>query len=293
MQMFLSLLNACRRIKRAGIATDSREGSALSVSLALLVVVASVLAGCGSTASSLPPNPATTPSPAAVATTTQAAPAPAPATSTSAATPNTSGSPSFVVNATTQDGDKVKIEGWFGSPLPAGESDIDQTAFSECPPPATDGRAIVVHLDLATTLETSLSGEVELNTGSAVAGTDYVMGYGSGAQCESEAEGTGAKLGTLQPHQSTDFTMWLVSVNAITPNDQHPSEKVLGARDWVMELPQVTVDGSSSLDGHLSATGPRVVTCETGGPLPSRSEYVAPIGSTSKRLHLAVCPATS
>ncbi len=218
---------------------------------------------------------------------------PAPATSTSAATPNTSGSPSFVVNATTQDGDKVKIEGWFGSPLPAGESDIDQTAFSECPPPATDGRAIVVHLDLATTLETSLSGEVELNTGSAVAGTDYVMGYGSGAQCESEAEGTGAKLGTLQPHQSTDFTMWLVSVNAITPNDQHPSEKVLGARDWVMELPQVTVDGSSSLDGHLSATGPRVVTCETGGPLPSRSEYVAPIGSTSKRLHLAVCPATS
>lgn len=260
------LLNACRRIRGTGTATGSREGPELSISLALLlVVVVSVLAGCGSTASSLPPNPTTAPSPAAVATTTQAAPAPA--TSTSAAAPNTSGSPGFVANATTQDGDKVKIEGWFGPPLPAGESDVDQTVLSECPPPATDGRAIVVRLDLATTLESNLSGEVELNTGRAVAGTDYIMGYSEHAQCVSEAEGTAAKLGTLQPHQSTNFTIWLVFVNAITPNDQHPSEKTLRAKYDPMEIPQVTVDGSSSLDGHVSATGPRVVACdESSGP---------------------------
>lgn len=123
-----------------------------------------------------------------------------------------------MVDATTQDGDRVKIAGWFGPPLPASQSDVDHTAFSECPPPATNGRAMVARLDLATTLESSLPGEVELNTGRAVAGTDYVLDFGESAECKSEVEDTGVKLGTLQPHQSTDFAMWVVFVNAITPN---------------------------------------------------------------------------
>jgi hypothetical protein len=250
-----------------------------------LAAVAS--AGCGSTTSG---SSGTSPPQQVVQATSQTESTPAPQTSSAAAAePNSSGPPSFVVNATTQGGDAVKVEGWFGPALPSSESDVDQTAFGECPPPATDGRAVVVRLDLATTLESSLSGEVELNTGRAVAGTDYIMGYGSGAQCDSEVEATSAKLGTLQPHQATDFTMWLVFVNAITPNDLHPSEKALGAKDWVMEMPQVTVDGSSSLDGHLIATGPRVVACdEPGGP-----KYIAPIGSTPRVMALSVCPPTS
>jgi hypothetical protein len=272
-----------------------------TLTVALIPISASFLAGCGTTASSDPPSSSagSTALPGVRATPGHAAPAtPAQEASTASAPESqTSGPPSFVVNATTQQGDTVKIEGWFGPALPASESDVDQTAFNECPAPAPDGRAIVVRLDLSATLESSLSGEVELNTGSAIGGVDYVMGYSSGAQCESGAESTGAKLGTLQPHQATDFTMWVVFVNAITPNNPHPSEKALGehalGNGWVMAIPGVTVDDSASAgEGHQSASGPRVVACEPGGPIPERSEYLAPIGGTPKLTRGSLCPTT-
>jgi hypothetical protein len=196
-----------------------------------------------------------------------------------------------VVQATTKEGDRVKVEGWFGPPLPAGESDVNQTALSECPPPAPDGRAMVVRLDLTTTLESSLSGEVELET-SYLAGktVNFVMDFSEGPQCDNGQPGEAIiKLGTLQPGESHSFTMWVVLPEAITPDDPHPSERTLGAEHWLMAIVEPTVDGSGFLeDQHKSLTGPRVVTCPR--VYEASEEYLAVVGDTPTTLHESVCP---
>jgi hypothetical protein len=265
------------------------------VRLMLLGLVAMLFAGCGSSQSSSSstgstslPGGATSPDPSG-------SPVAPDTSSTSVAGPNTSGSPSFVVNTGTSDGDAVKIQGWFGPALPASESNVDQTTLSECGTDAGDGRAMVVALDLTVTLESSLAGEVELNLGSMSSEVlaEYIFGYSSGAQCTPAEVNpvTGIKLGRLQPHQSTTFPMWVVLINAITPNEPHPSEATLRHSNWLMALPHVTVDGESSVqpDAQPSANGPRVVQCTQSG-YSVGEDTIAIIGGTAKAVQGQTCP---
>jgi hypothetical protein len=265
----------------------------------LIAVVAVVLSGCGSTDPTASSSSAKEPLPG-VTPAEEAHSAPSATTaSTSAAEPNTGGPASFIVQATTQEGDRVKVEGWFGPPLPASESDVDQSVLSECPPPANEGRSMVVRLDLTTTLESSLSGAVGLET-SYIPETEgrkqlpsFVMGYSQGASCvRGEPGATSINLGTLQPGQSTDFTMWVVLPSAITPEDPHPSEKTLGAERWVMAVPQPTVNGSGyNQDEHSSVTGPRVRHCPTGGAQGEpETDYIAVVGDTPTTVFQTGCP---
>ncbi len=243
--------------------------------LLLAFVAASALGGCGST---------TTASPGVPQATSQVQSPPAQTASTSAAAPSTSGPPSFIVNATTQEGDKVKVEGRFGPPLPVSESDVDQTALSECPPPAPDGRAVIVRLDLTTTLESNLSGEVGLVTSFAHGRTvNFVMGFSQGARCDlGEPGNTSVNLGSLQPQQSANFTMWVVLPDAVTPENPQPSTEVLGNEGWFMETPQPTVNGSGFYqDRQDNITGPRVVKCQNNE---EAGKYITVIGSTPKAL---------
>jgi hypothetical protein len=248
-----------------------------------LIPIAAALAGCDSTTSGSPNAPAaqvTSQEPASNAQTSSA----------SAAAPNTSGPASFVVNAGTHGGDEVKIEGWFGPPVPAGESTVEQTALSQCASPTDDGRAIVVALDLTATMESSLAGEVELTLGTFAPETlaEYILGASGGSQCGSGVEDAESiKLGTLQPHQSTTSLVWIAFGNAITPNDAHPSEATLRANNWIMELPRLTIDGESSAFGQVTATGARVVKC-VAGPIESE-ETIAVIGGMPKVVH-GPCP---
>jgi hypothetical protein len=296
-----------RAVLRPGIARKAlqRQGDSISMRAAspqlhrprsfagvscLLALVAIVLAGCGST------SPAVSPPSAASAQTTSTAD---PTTSnTSAAAPSTDGPPSFVVNATTQEGDKVSVEGRFGPALPASESDVDQTALSECPSPASDGRAIVVRLDLTTTLESSLSGEVTLEAAHVDSKgiVNFVLGFSEGARCVvGEANEASVKLGTMQPGQSADFTMWVVLPNAITPEVPQPTVKELGEKDWLMTPIEPSVNGSSYLeDQHNRVSGSRVVKCHPGAnpsvPSGPEDEYLAVVGDTATTLLEAECP---
>ena len=252
--------------------------------LALIAsLVASALVGCGSSSHSV----ATAASPLpGVAETGPTPSTPAPETSsTSAAEPNTSGAPDFLVTSTTQEGDKVKVDGWFGPPLPASESDVDQTALSGCPPPAPDGRAVVVRLDLTTTLESSLAAEVELATSFAQGPrrVNFVIGLSQGASCElGEPGNTNASLGTLQSQESSNFTIWVVLPDAITPDNPQPTAQTLGAEGWFMTAPEPSVNGSGfDQDQHNSITGPMVVKCDNNE---ESGKYISVIGTTPHRL---------
>jgi hypothetical protein len=265
--------------------------------VALAIIAVSALAGCGSTASdssiassadtTLATPLSTTPAKPASTSSVQTEPTPVSQTASTAAAPNTSSTPSFVVNATTQDGDKVKIEGRFGPPLPASQSGVNQTSLSECSATAGDGRAVVVELSLSVTDESSLEGEVELIPGGLPTGVqaDYLMDFSSGAQCAGTIQ-----FGTLRPHQSTSLIMWIVFPNVVTPNDTHPTEARLPAAEWLMALPQVTVDGTSSRVGHVSATGSHVVKCVTGGPLSQSEDSIAILRVTPKTVRTGFCP---
>lgn len=260
----------------------------------MVLIVAAALVGCGSAASGSSTDPST---PTAAAGQTSAA-ATSQTTSNSAAEPSSSGPPSFVVNATTQTGDRVKVEGRFGPALPASESDVDQTALSECPSPASDGRAIVVRLDLATTLKSSLSGEVALEAAHVDSKgiVNFVLGFSEGAHCVTgEANEASIKLGTMQPGQSVNFTMWVVLPNAITPEVPQPTAKELGEKDWLMTPIEPSVNGSSYLeDQHNRVSGSRVVKCHPGAnpnePSGPEDEYLAVVGDTATTLLEAECP---
>jgi hypothetical protein len=187
----------------------------------------------------------------------------------------------------------VKLEGRFGSPSRPSESDVDQTALSSCPPPANDGRAMVVRLDLTATLESSLSGKVDvfpvtLHETGRHQPINFVIGYNQGAACAQEAETdgtTGIDLGTVQPHQSARLAVWVVLPDAITPTDQHPSEKTLGSQDWLIAIPLPQVDGHG-IGQEYVVRGTRVVHCHEpalGGETDRR--YIAVVDDTPKTLH--------
>jgi hypothetical protein len=249
---------------------------ALAAVVLLISIAAVVLAGCGSSSPSVPRFSVSTPLP-------DAAPTSASASTSRTAAVHTDGPPSFVVRATTAEGDKVKVEGRFGSALPARESDVDQTALNECPSPTPNGRAFVVRLDLTTTLESSLAGDIELVTSTGRTRlVNFVLGFAHGATCHGEPGLIHVDLGTLQPQQSADFTMWLVLPDVMTPDDPHPSGQTLAVEGWFIEAPQPLVNGSDLYrNQHDSVSGPRAVQCENNGEV---TKYLAVIGATPRTL---------
>jgi hypothetical protein len=258
---------------------------------ALAVLCAVLLAGCGSSGSSSSTSSFTAPT-ASVSTPTQSDPTTSPTTSSTMADTSAAGAPSFVVQGTTQDGDKVRVEGRFGSPLRPSESDVDQTALGECPSPASDGRELVVRLDLTTTLESSFAGEVTLST-SPIAGplVSFVMGFKEGARCEGgEQKNAEASFGSVQPGQSVNFTMWVVLPDAITPADPHPSEKALAAGLWLIGVPAPLVNGKG-IGTPNKLSGSRVVRCrhEDFG-IAGYEHYIAVVGDAPTTLHESECP---
>ncbi len=258
----------------------------------LAALSALLLAGCGSSGSSSSAGSFTAPT-ASVSTPTQSDPTTAPTTSSTPADAAPVGAPSFVVLGATQDGDKVKVEGTFGSPLRPSESDVDQTALSECTPPAPDGRELVVRLALSVTLESSLAGEVTLSTTPIVGPlVSFVMGFKEGARCEGgEPKNVEANFGRVQPGQSVSFTMWVILPDAITPNDSHPTEKALAAESWLMGVPMPLVNGKG-IGTPSRLSGPRVVRCRGNGDGVNEpgNEYVAVVGDTPTTMVQSVCP---
>jgi hypothetical protein len=260
----------------------------------LATLCAVLLAGCGSSGSST--SSFTAPS-VPVSTPTQSDPTTTATTSSTTSDTASTSAASFVVHGTTQEGDKVKVEGRFGSPLHPSESDVNQTALSECPPPAPDGRALVARLDLTTTLESSLAGEVKLETNSIIGGplVNFVMGFKEGARCESgQPQNVVVNFGSIQPGQSVNFTMWVVLPDAITPADPHPSEKALAARLWIMGVPEPSVNGKGTgiETKPNKVSGPRVVRCiiygdSIAGP---GNEYIAVVGDTPTTMQESMCP---
>lgn len=97
-----------------------------------LASASAVVAGCGSSVSTPSASVASPPQTMQAVTTASKA-------TTLAATPT--GPPDFVLIGNTSQGDKVKVEGRFGPPIPASGSDV---TLSGCPEPSDDGRAIVV-----------------------------------------------------------------------------------------------------------------------------------------------------
>lgn len=255
---------------------------------ALAALCGVLLAGCGSSGSST--SSSLTP-PVSVSTATQPDPTTTPSTGSTTAEAR-AGTPSFVVQGTTQEGDKLKVEGRFGSPLPPNESDVDQAALSGCTPPAPDGRELVVRLDLTTTLESSLAGEVTLSTSPIVGPlVSFVMGFKEGARCEGgEPKNAEANFGSVQPGQSVSFTMWVVLPDAITPADPHPSTRTLAAQSWLMGVPTPLVNGKG-IGTPSKLSGPRVVRCRTEGfGLSGYEHYIAVVGDTPTTLHESECP---
>lgn len=227
---------------------------------ATLALVTVLIAGCGSNAG---PQSSSASQPMA-STASSTTPATTSDPSTTAA-PSAGGPPSFTMTGTTENGDHVRVEGRFGPTLPASESDVDQAVLSECP--GYDGREMVTRLDLTATLESSLSGTVVLYgfippISQVSHLVDYVLGYSEGPTCDlvNEESEISINFGTLQPHQPANFTMWVVLLDAITPNDPHPSEQTLAHQNWLMGAPEASVDGSAA---KLTGAGPGILV--TGG----------------------------
>ena len=237
-------LHSCRQVRWL----------ALGISVALL-------AGCDTAAKSstqtTAPPAATQPATATGASTTPVA--------EDKATPDPSAPPDFVIADQAHSGDKLKIEGRFGPVLPANESDVDSSVLGECP--QVDGRELVTRLDLTTTIQSSLSAQVALTVPEQPASDslDFVMGNTDGAAtcgrgASSSEEAATASLGILEPHEPSNFTMWVVLLDAITPGDPHPSMATLAHQQWLMGMPVIYLNKLPA-SGTIRMTGRRIVTC--------------------------------
>jgi hypothetical protein len=250
--------------------------------LLVSALTVSAVAGCGSTTSSSPPT-----TQAASQTETQTTPS---TSSTTTAAPNPDSAPDFVIQTRGQTGDKVKLEGRFGPPLPVSESDADHTVLGECP--SADGREMTVRLALTATVESSLSGDVSLmNLKTVDPGfnidarrLDFLMAYTEGPRCYgvTSEQPPGVDFGRLAPNHSSSFTLWVVLPDAITPDNPHPSLQALAEQLWLMAPPSVVLN-SSALE-QIRLSGPRVVECEPAPgegrpPEPYAGRQIALIGN--------------
>jgi hypothetical protein len=240
--------------------------------LALLGLL--LLGGCGEskTVTVTTPRPAVPQATATTATTftTQTTP--------SAAAPDPTKPPDFVLTGQTAEGDKVRVEGRFGPALPPAQSDANQTAVNECS--LSDGRELIARLDLITTIQSNLAGQVTIDGFHTLTNskglTELLMGYSGGATCHpGNLPASEVELGSLQPHVPHPFTLWAILDKAITPNDPHPSAKELG-QGWGMDIPTIDVNGTPATRG-IAVGGPHVIVCkpqtseEAGGSITSGS----------------------
>jgi hypothetical protein len=239
--------------------------------LALLFLLAMALAGCGSSGSSSSTASSLTAAREAQqqneqseatahaetsSTATSALAASEPSSTTSPA-PSASEPPAFTMEGSTEGGDKVRIEGRFGPALPPGESGVNQNVLEGCPQYAA-GRDLLVQVELRTTIESSLSGNVTAEGFDFALPheVDYLLDFSEGATCKFAGENeVSVNFGTLQPHQPQHFTMWAVLLNAITPQDPHPSVQTLAHQGWIMAAPTLIVDDALV---HFAHTNPEI-----------------------------------
>jgi hypothetical protein len=193
--------------------------------------------------------------PTGTSTQTPTTAATTPATPRAAPDPNSA--PAFSLEGETEHGDKLKLEGRFGPVLAASASDVDQTVLSECP--NYDERELVVRLDLTTTLESGLSGTVAIagfipQIGDVYHLVDLVYDYTEGPSCvlDNVENESVIDLGTLQPHEPHDFTMWVVLLDAITPRHPHPSVNTLSHQHWIIGEPSAAVNNAGVRWTHPS-----------------------------------------
>lgn len=195
-------------------------------------------------------------------------PSTTPSTATTArapATPAPEGKLAFSQTGHTEQGDVVHVEGRFGSILPPGESDVDQTALESCP--GVDGRELVRRLDMTVTILSGLSGDVRIGGFEPQPNDeikehfvlDFVTDGSEGAGCQPTVGGANGglvDLGTLQPHVPAQLLVWIVLPDAITPKHPHPSAGQLASEEWLIGYPLVLVNNATALKGggHLSVT---------------------------------------
>jgi hypothetical protein len=272
--------------------------------LLALGVAGLLLVGCGS-ASTTRTVAVTVPAPPVPTSTTSATSpvaATAPASAEDKAAPIPHSPPDFVLEETTRSGDKLKLEGRFGLPLPASESDVDQSALGECP--GVDGRELITRLDVTATIQSGLPAHVMLinfSAASVTGGLAFVTDDSEGASCssggndaigeESEEEARSPDLGTLQPHEPHSVTMWVVLGDAITPNDPHPTAATLAHQQWLIHPLEAKVDNSrAGIANAHAASGKRIVACpppEAGAPEVGfyGGDYISLVSGTSQTIN--------
>jgi len=228
------------------------------VLIALALLTAPVLTGCGSSGPSKPTESSLaaareakeqneqSESTAHGETASTSTTTPTTTQASTAAAPAPSGPPAFTMEGSTESGDKVRVEGRFGPALSPSESGVNQTALEGCPQYAS-GRDLLVQVDLVTTIESSLSGDVTAEgfDFALPREVDYVLDFSEGATCKFAGENeVSINMGTLQPHEPDHFTMWAVLLGAITPSDPHPSVRTLARQHWSMSAPTMIVDNA-------------------------------------------------
>jgi len=244
--------------------------------LAVLGAVATPLAGCGSKRAAV----LTDSVPVSQSKTTPAKTAESHAEATK---PSAPAPPDFVIHTKGQSGDTVKLEGRFGPPLSVSETDANRAALESCQ--GADGREMMVRLDVTATVESSLSGHVALGfrvpyqNERSLSPPLFLMGYSEGSTCSAEGVVHSADLGTLEPHQPHNFTLWLVLPDVVTPHDPHPSAKSMARQEWLIEQPEVWMDNKRL--AATGITGSRVDECK---PLPK--EDVPPPGYENREIAL-------
>jgi hypothetical protein len=179
-------------------------------------------------------------------------------------------SPDFVIVGRIDSGDKVQILGRVGEATTLEESDADPEALATCSG-ASNRRAMVVRLDLRTTVTSGLPAQVRLtkfswDSGYASYSMSYLMGYSDGPQCGDGGLEQIVDLGELQPDQPADFVLWATLDDAITPDDPDPSTKTLG-QHALIKPPIVFLGGGELAYGTADSYklgGPRVIDCAAG-----------------------------
>jgi hypothetical protein len=176
-------------------------------------------------------------------------------------------SPDFVISIKGSGGDRAQVLGHFGRATTLGGSDADQEALASCSG-AANSRAMVVRLDLRTTITSSLAAHVELSGFNRDAAyptysMQFLMNYTDGPECGDGGLSQVVDLGELEPSVPHDFTLWVLLEDAISPNDPSPSAATLGGHA-LMRIPTVLLGGNTytyGADPDTRVGGPRVIDC--------------------------------
>jgi hypothetical protein len=194
--------------------------------------------------------------------------------------------PALTIRAEASDGDTVLITGHLSEPVPQAQSDAEPSGLSECLG-TNDQRALIVKLTLEVTVESTLAADVSLSdfqtagisTGNPLS---YLMGYSTGESC---APGNEVTLRQVQPSAPSNFTIWLVLPDAVTPNEPEPTAQSLSGR-YMTAMPTVSINEKPVIEqingitppGKLHLGGSRLLFCgedepalAVAGTLPKRA----------------------